>query len=232
LSSALDTHFYTLSSNIKAKAQYSWRWRSKTLDKPGVGEATHRISLGLLYCIYYVTASNPSHQPWQWKAACQETRTVLWAISNPASCLPRMTSKETRLLSLSVTPSYGTYVSCTWLRRPWPRDQHAFHCDFETDSYRKQNTLTRNITTLAWTVFVRSDAVIVSSNPASGIDVWCVRLLCLCWPVCRKRPCDGLICRPRNLTDRLKIKKLQVKRVFHGYPMLQRERQELKKSTT
>jgi hypothetical protein len=38
----------------------------------------------------------------------------------------------------------------------------------------------------AWTVFARSDAVIVGSNPASGMDVWCVYvctracLFCVC----------------------------------------------------
>jgi hypothetical protein len=36
----------------------------------------------------------------------------------------------------------------------------------------------------AWTVFARSDAVIVGSNSTSGMDVWCVcacvRLFCVC----------------------------------------------------
>jgi hypothetical protein len=34
----------------------------------------------------------------------------------------------------------------------------------------------------AWTVFARSDAVIVGSNPASGMDVWC--LCCVCVFLC------------------------------------------------
>jgi hypothetical protein len=39
----------------------------------------------------------------------------------------------------------------------------------------------------AWTVFVRSDAGIVDSNPIQGMDVWCVYaiILCLCCPVFR-----------------------------------------------
>jgi hypothetical protein len=36
----------------------------------------------------------------------------------------------------------------------------------------------------AWTVFARSNAGIVGSNPTQGIDV-CVRLFCLCCSVCR-----------------------------------------------
>jgi hypothetical protein len=43
----------------------------------------------------------------------------------------------------------------------------------------------------AWTVFARS-------NPTQ--KAWmlvCVFILCLCCPVCRQRPCDGLITRPR-----------------------------------
>jgi hypothetical protein len=35
----------------------------------------------------------------------------------------------------------------------------------------------------AWTVFARSNAGIVGSNPNQGMDV-CVRLFCLCYPVC------------------------------------------------
>jgi hypothetical protein len=54
----------------------------------------------------------------------------------------------------------------------------------------------------AWTVFARSDAGFVVSNPTQGMDVWCVYafILCLCCPVFRQRPCDGLITRPRNVT--------------------------------
>jgi hypothetical protein len=49
----------------------------------------------------------------------------------------------------------------------------------------------------AWTVFARSDAGTVSSNPTRGMDV-CV---CLFWVFVRWRPCDGLITRPRSPTD-------------------------------
>jgi hypothetical protein len=33
------------------------------------------------------------------------------------------------------------------------------------------------------------------------MDVWCVHLFCLCCPVFRQRPRDGLIPRPRSPTD-------------------------------
>jgi hypothetical protein len=54
----------------------------------------------------------------------------------------------------------------------------------------------------ACTVFARSEAGIVGSNPKNGMDAWCVymRLLCLCYPVFRERPCGGLIPRPRRPT--------------------------------
>jgi hypothetical protein len=51
-------------------------------------------------------------------------------------------------------------------------------------------------------VFASSDAGIVGSNPTLGMDVWSVYVfcLCLCCPVFGKRPCDGLITRPRSPT--------------------------------
>jgi hypothetical protein len=52
----------------------------------------------------------------------------------------------------------------------------------------------------AWTVFARSNIDIVGSNPTGGMDV-CVRLFCLCCPVWRKRPCNGMILRPMSPTD-------------------------------
>jgi hypothetical protein len=36
----------------------------------------------------------------------------------------------------------------------------------------------------AWTVFARSDTVIVGLNPASGMDVWFVRLFCVYVVLC------------------------------------------------
>jgi hypothetical protein len=50
--------------------------------------------------------------------------------------------------------------------------------------------------TKAYTVFV-------GSNPTRGMDI-CVRLFCLCCSVCRQRPCDGLIPRPRSPFDCVK----------------------------
>jgi hypothetical protein len=37
----------------------------------------------------------------------------------------------------------------------------------------------------AYTVFARSEAGIVVSNPTQGMDVWYVFILCLCCPVFR-----------------------------------------------
>jgi hypothetical protein len=56
--------------------------------------------------------------------------------------------------------------------------------------------------TKAWTLFARSNAGIVGSNPTQDMDVWWVYafILCLRCPVFRYRPCDGLITRPRSPT--------------------------------
>jgi hypothetical protein len=53
-----------------------------------------------------------------------------------------------------------------------------------------------------WTVFARSKAGIVGSNPIQGMDVWYVYvfILCLCCPVFRYMPCDELITCPRSRT--------------------------------
>jgi hypothetical protein len=48
-------------------------------------------------------------------------------------------------------------------------------------------------------VFAHSDTGIVGSNATRGIDV-CLCLVCVCVVLCRKRPCDGLIPRPRSPT--------------------------------
>jgi hypothetical protein len=52
------------------------------------------------------------------------------------------------------------------------------------------------------TVFARSEAKIVGSNPTQGMDDWYVYvfIVCLCCPVFRQRPCDELITRPRSPT--------------------------------
>jgi hypothetical protein len=54
----------------------------------------------------------------------------------------------------------------------------------------------------ACTVFARSVAEIVGSNPTQGMDFWYVYvfILCLCSPVFRYRPCDELITRQRSPT--------------------------------
>jgi hypothetical protein len=63
----------------------------------------------------------------------------------------------------------------------------------------------------AYTVFARSDAGIVGSNPTQGMDVWYVYvfILCLCCSVFRERPCIRLITRPRSPTvcKMIKMKK-------------------------
>jgi hypothetical protein len=48
-------------------------------------------------------------------------------------------------------------------------------------------TITVAAQSKAWTVFAHSDAAMVGSNPAQGMDVWCVYafILCWCYPVFR-----------------------------------------------
>jgi hypothetical protein len=62
--------------------------------------------------------------------------------------------------------------------------------------------------TVARTVFARSNAGIVDSKPTRDMDVR-VFILCFCCFVCRKRPCDELIPRPRRPTDCVLNKKLK-----------------------
>jgi hypothetical protein len=66
----------------------------------------------------------------------------------------------------------------------------------------------------AWTFFTRSNTEGVGSNPTRGMDV-CVCLFCLCCPVYRQRPCDGLIPRPRSPTDYV-TKRLSNWEIGHG----------------
>jgi hypothetical protein len=53
------------------------------------------------------------------------------------------------------------------------------------------NSSSLSVTVVAWskarTVFARSDAGIVGSNPTQGMDVWCeyAFILCLCCPLFR-----------------------------------------------
>jgi hypothetical protein len=62
-------------------------------------------------------------------------------------------------------------------------------------------------------VFARSEAGIVGSNPTQGMDIWC---LCVCVRfsvfLYKQRPCDELITSPRSPTDCLKCRKPKVKR--------------------
>jgi hypothetical protein len=66
----------------------------------------------------------------------------------------------------------------------------------------------------ACTVFARSEAGIMGSNPTKGIDVWYVYvfILCLCFNVIRLRPCDELITRSRSPTICKMIMKLKNQR--------------------
>jgi hypothetical protein len=66
----------------------------------------------------------------------------------------------------------------------------------------------------ACTVFPRSEAGIVGSNPTQGMDVWYVYvfILSLCCPVFRQRPCNELITRPRSATVCKMIIKLKNQR--------------------
>jgi hypothetical protein len=63
----------------------------------------------------------------------------------------------------------------------------------------------------ACTVFARSEAWIVDSNPTQGLDVLYVFILCLCCPVFRQRPCDELITHPRSPAVCKMIMKLKIR---------------------
>jgi hypothetical protein len=64
----------------------------------------------------------------------------------------------------------------------------------------------------ACTVFARSEAGIVGSNPTQGMDVWYVFILCLGCPVFSQRPCDEPITRARSSTVCKMIMKLKNQR--------------------
>jgi hypothetical protein len=59
---------------------------------------------------------------------------------------------------------------------------HVFLCLLNSDE-----PVTVAVRSMACTVFARSDAGIVDSNPTQGMDVWCAYafILCLCCPVFR-----------------------------------------------
>jgi hypothetical protein len=64
------------------------------------------------------------------------------------------------------------------------------------------------------------------SSPARTLGSWVriplqVRMFAFILCLCRQRPCDELIPRPRSPTDCLRIKKLKWNKAFHGWPMLQ-----------
>jgi hypothetical protein len=88
--------------------------------------------------------------------------------------------------------------------RPWTEYKEFFfeHCVSEKMGRLIFGSLNRKPIAVAarptaWTVFARSNAGIVSSNPTQGMDV-CVYSVCAC-TVCVGF--DGLIPRPKSLTD-------------------------------
>jgi hypothetical protein len=52
-----------------------------------------------------------------------------------------------------------------------------------TDRYSRDQPITVASRSKAWTIFARSNAAIVGSNPTQGMDV-CVRLFCVCVVLC------------------------------------------------
>jgi hypothetical protein len=59
-------------------------------------------------------------------------------------------------------------------------------------------------------VFVRSNTGIVGSILSRGMDV-CLCLFCVYVVLCRQRPCNELIPRPRSLTHCLQDSNLRIK---------------------
>jgi hypothetical protein len=53
----------------------------------------------------------------------------------------------------------------------------------------------------ARTTFIRSNNGVMGSNPIRAWLSVCVLLFCLCCSVCRQRPCEVLIPRPRTPTN-------------------------------
>jgi hypothetical protein len=98
-----------------------------------------------------------------------------------------------------LAPDYGpnrkcvSAMPCSSVQKligwPWMRDLSGSGCCLLLITVAAQSK--------AWTVFVRSNIGIGGSNPTWGMNV-CVCLFC--YPVCRQRPCDSLIPRPRSPT--------------------------------
>jgi hypothetical protein len=98
---------------------------------------------------------------------------------------------------------------------------HKMICKFESLNFIINNLpIPVAVRSKAWTVFARLNTGIVGLNPTEGMDV-CLRLFCVYVVLCRYRPCDGLISRPRSPIDCLRVKNLKWNKVFNGCRMLQ-----------
>jgi hypothetical protein len=84
----------------------------------------------------------------------------------------------------------------TWKVVPRKRWVHPYYWNAICGAYTSYTAAPSK----EWNVFALSNPGNVGSNPAQDMDV-CALILCLCCSVCRQRPCDGLIPRPRSPTN-------------------------------
>jgi hypothetical protein len=95
--------------------------------------------------------------------------------------------------------------SCVTTVFSWGFLCENFNCTVHMFLHLYDMPITVAMRSKAWTVFARSNAGIMGSNPIQGMDVCLCVYSVLCCPVCRWRPCDALITRPRRPTVCVKM---------------------------